>query len=198
MRTETRVVYTAAELKAAHPGGFNRALKKHGEFICEDLPWSRETRDSFKAVFDRAGVKLRDWSVGAYDRADCRVEFGQDEAGDLSGARAWAWLENNLFGKLRVRWVGPDRKGLRQYGAAYYAGKIKPCPLTGYCADEDFLEALRAAVRSGDTLKAAFEGLADTWREILEREIEWQSSEEQFLESAEANGWEYYATGEMV
>ncbi len=195
MRTELVEIYTAAELKERHPAGFARALEKHRERVREDCPWLSEIGESCKALFEAAGVKMRDWSVGAWSRSSIRAKFGNSDAAGLSGRRAWAWLENNLFGNLRVPWVGEERKKLRQYGADYYAGKVKPCPLTGYCADEDFLEALRASVRSGDTLKEAFEGLAGKWQELLEVEIEYAESEAYFLEDCAANEREFYADG---
>lgn len=47
------------------------------------------------------------------------------------------------------------------------------------------------------TLKDAFEGLAETCRELLEREAEDQASEDYFIEQSEANENEFTEDGEL-
>jgi len=187
MKTQTVTTYTAAELKEQFPDGFKRAFRHYQNTF--ESSWSDAIFDSLKAVLDAANIRLRDWSLGAYSQGNhIKIEFPgsyADEIAELSGPRAIAYLENNLFEPLRIPWKGKKRTDLRKYGKSYYAGLIKPCPLTGVCFDEDYLDALRKSVSQGDTLKHAFKGLADVYAKLAEAEIEYQSTEEYFIESNE-------------
>lgn len=200
MKTHIVTTYTATELQKQFPDGFRHAHERwldRGEIF-----WQEEIFESLKTCVESAGLKLRDWNLGICNRSNgIDVSFPQEGAEELSGPRAMAWLENNLFGKLRISFTARDRWAKAKYNRGmserfYMAGKVPPCPLTGYCADEDYLDALRASVRKGETLKEAFEGLADTYVEILEREQEDQDSEEYFVEHADANDWQFTEDGE--
>ncbi len=196
MKTVQTTIYTAQELKELFPPSFSRALEKYRNSLC-DIPWQDETIDSLKACIVQAGLTLRDYDLGAYHRSNgIRVEFGQDEAGELTGKRAITWLENNLFGQFRIPFKGTKRDSVRKYGKDYRPGRIAPCPLTGYCADEDYFDSLRKSVASGDTLKEAFEDLASVCAKLLESECEAQRTEEYFLDTAEANEWQFEEKGD--
>lgn len=208
MKTITKNLYTAAELKQLFPDAYAKALKRHQNNI-EEIPWTDEIMDSLKALFKTTNgkVKLRKWSISAYDRsylcADIEDESWRHETAipseELRGPRAMAWLENNVLTQLRAKWI-PFVKRVRRAnciatplpGGKHFMGYTSPhgntqgaigdCPLTGYCADHDFIEALTRSIRNGDTLKDAFEGLADTARELFENEYDAAISEENFLE----------------
>ena len=202
MKTNTVITYTATELKEQFPDAFASALERHRN-SGDPIPWQEEIFESLKACVERAGLKLRDWNLGLCNRSNgIKVEFPQEGAEELSGKRAMAWLENNLLGELRISFTARDRWKLAKYNQGmseryYIAGRVPPCPLTGYCADENYLEALTDAVRKGYTLKEAFLGLADTYVEILEVEYENWQSEEYFIEGCEANDVQFTEDGEL-
>lgn len=197
MRTLKIKVYTVKELKKKYPDGFARALKDHCEEVerC-GIHWNDEVMDSLKGLFKAAGIKLTDWKIGAYSYS--HVKFDMGDAAELDGRRAWAWLENNLFSALRVPYRGPARWDVAKYGEHYRPGMIKPCPFTGVCFDDDFLDQLRANVRAGMNLEDAFSDMADVARRIMEKEYEAEQSEEYFIDEAEANEYEFKASGERV
>lgn len=211
MRTETRNIYTAAELKTLDDGGaaFARASREYLDGQARD-GLNFEISDlmaSLKGLFNAcSGVRLADWNVGICNRNNVlRVDFTggrhYDSGADvsaLSGPRAMAWLENNLLAGLRIGWTEKRREELRKYGHLYYPGKIKPCPFTGMCYDDDLLSALVDNVRGGMDLKAAFEDLADVAARLLESANDYQRTEEYFLETSEANGWEYTEEGGLI
>ena len=162
--------------------------------------WANETLDSLKGLFNACnGIKLKDYSLGEYN-SSLKIEFSQDEVEDLTGKRAFAWLENNLLSYLRIPFHSlsdkdSKRRKLSQYGRYYRAGMIKPCPLTGYCADEDFLDSLKKDIKSGMTLGDSFRGLADEYQKIINNEIEHQNSDEYIIEHMEANEYEFLENG---
>ena len=226
MKTIQFNAYTLAELKEQFPDAYARALRNWQESR-DEIFWQDETVDSLKAVLKAASITLRNWSLGAYNRNNyIKISFPNDDAENLSGKRAFAWLENNLFAALRVRgnmriddW-GKQKDPATGYlarnakldkSARYYrtldgklhrregkVGEIPSCPLTGYCTDDDYIDALRASVRDGETLKDAFCNLADVCQRLLEQEAEAQASEEYFADHAEANELLFTEDGERV
>lgn len=183
-------VYSPSELKKKHPEGFERAHEWYKSHDAE-IPWQGEIMDSLKAVFDASGINLRDWSIDAYGYSYVKFSMN-DEVRDLSGNRALAWLENNLINDLRIKhtpmffkaveWHKNERAHLAQYGKYYRAGMIKPCPFTGVCFDEDYIESLFKSINEGDSLGEAYDNLANVAAKLFQNEIEAQQSEEYFLD----------------
>lgn len=191
--------YTAQELKGEFPKGFERAHEQYKR-SCYDygIAWTDEIMESMKQVFEHTdGIRLKDYDIG-YRGRGVTVSFDQDEAEDLSGARAQAWIENNLLYKLRIPYEGKERKRLAQYGQYYRPGMIKPCPFTGYCADDDYLDSLRDDIKAGCTLREAFENLGNVAERLIDSEWEDQLSEEYFIDHASANGWTFDEDGRML
>lgn len=222
MRVIKTKVYGIKHLKRYYPAAFERAHEKYRETLELDYV-QEEMLDSLKGLFDAAGVKMRDWSLGAYNRGNnIRVEFpGDGGAAELSGPRAQAWVENNILGPLRapyglprVKKGAPLPKGFtrgwdpvtRSVGVEDTGhitrwtrpGAVPSCPFTGVCYDEDFLEEMIKGVKDGRTLKDAFEDLVDVFGWMLEDEYEYQGKAEQFLEAADVNGYEYTKDGERI
>ena len=190
---KTIKVYTPAELKELFPDAFEKA---HERYIQSDyeIPWSEDTIESMKAVFKAAGLALRDYSIDGYNPGNSGLKVDIETAtGELAGQRAIAWLENNLFWALRTPWgIGKIKDRVRYH---HPAGSIPECPLTGYCADDDYLDALTKEILEGSTIKEAFRRLAYVAGKILEGEIEYTQTEEYFIE----NEWmEYTAEGKAI
>ena len=190
---KTIEVYTPAELKELFPDAFEKA---HERYINSDIdiPWSDDTIESMKAVFKAAGLALRDYSIDGYNPHNSSICLDiETETGELTGQRAIAWLENNLFYALRTPWGLKHIKDRVRYH--HPAGSIPECPLTGYCADNDYLDALTREILDGSTIKEAFQHLARVAGKMLEGEIEYTQSEEYFLE----NEWmEYTEKGKQI
>ena len=178
---KTIEVYTPAELKERYPEGFEKAHSDYNYNNIE-IPWSDDTIESMKQVFKAANIALRDWSIDGNNPCCSYVKFDIETAtGELTGQRAIAWLENNLFWSLRTPWGLKHIKDRVRY--KHPAGSISECPLTGYCADDDYLDALTKEILEGATIEESFQRLANVAGKILEGEIEYMESEEYFLEN---------------
>jgi hypothetical protein len=192
MRIETRKIYTAAELGKECPEAFDRALEKYREEAgAENPPWSDDICESGRATVEVTGLTLRDWSVDQSNISASyyKVEgFGQDSAGeeiaDYTGRKAREWITKAFLPKYKFNWRIKRNPG--------------DCPFTGYCADDDCIDAIRDAIKGGETLKEAFEGLAAVVAKICASESEYVQTEAYFLDHASANGWEYTEDGERV
>ncbi len=196
MRKETLKIYQINELsKEAKEKALNDYRDNQTEIF-----WQEELFESLKALFNACyGVKLVNYSLGL-DHSHIRIEFNHEETENLSGKRAFAWLENNLLNSLRIPFTGLTTEGskrnkLSHYGNHYRAGMITPCAFTGYCADEDFIQALQDTIKKGLTLKEAFEGLAGTYEKILNAEQDEQNKESYIVDHMEANNYEFLENG---
>jgi len=194
MRTETttRTLYTAEELQELHPDGFDVALHEYASLLYAE---EHEVYDSLRAIWDAADYMPRD------TRWPGEMDGNVD---DLTGKRALAWFERTLQAPYRVPWApitGTSINSRKRREAArwkYRPGTVRPCPFTGVCFDDDLLHDLKADLVGGmsviDALRA-LEPNADWWRE---RDIEGQCEPETFIETADANGWEFTERGGLV
>ena len=174
---KTIEVYTTAELKDKYPDVFENALEKWNDTNMDFIPWSDEIVESMKAVIAAAGLRIADYNLGPYDNFLSIHDF---DAEGLTGQRAIAWLENNLLNNLRTPYGLKNIDKRVKYG--YKAGSIPSCPFTGYYADEDMLEGLYNEIMDGSTLGEAFTRLGYVVSKLLEGELEYQQSEECFIE----------------
>ena len=196
MRTMTTTVYTAAELKAGSEGdgseayllgkAFERALERYRQNVCDDPAWASEHRQSLDAVLAAFGSNPPHFDLAT--RAD-----------DIR--RSMAWVENNVLAPLRQSWVPlshPKRRSTSRYGSGYRPGQVKPCPFTGYCMDDAFLEYVTVSAKNGDSPADILRSLPDFADAAWNNELDDQASERAFLEAADANGWEFDESGRMV
>jgi hypothetical protein len=140
--------------------------------------WSDEWAQSLDAFAKIAPLTIRNWEIGYRGNG---VTFDMDEnVADLSGVRAWKWLVNNGWAKLAA---GQD------------------CPFTGYCGDEDLLDAIRTAIANPASITSLRDVFADAlhdWAKAFERDIDHWGSEEAIREDIDANGYEFNANGTLA
>lgn len=178
---KTIETYTLEELKANHPEGYDKAFERFRSWAGEDVPWINETLDSLKAVIGAFGFKMQNWSVGPYSPSDITI-------GGYAYELEWS----------RGRALVYARRVLRDLG--YCDGKRPTfpglCKLTGYCADDDFLESAWKDLLTGSTLRESLEGLAGVASRMMEDDVEQACSEESFEVWAE--GQDFLPDGRTV
>lgn len=206
MRTKIITIYKFNELSEEAKQKAITHYRDHND----EIFWQDEILESLKTLFKFCdGVKLEDWSLGL-NNSYISVSFSNDETEELTGKRAFAWVENNLFYKLRYKagikyqkervWILDVVKHCTNPKGVfiYQIGYLKSCPFTGVCFDEDFIESLRNDIKNGCDLKTAFEGLATTYQKILNAEYDYQNSDEYISENLEANEYEYNEDGNKI
>lgn len=179
----------------------DEAKEKARAWWCKDetFDWLiDEGADSLKGLFKAAGIRLTEWSLGAY-RRDAYVSFDMGNAGELKGKRAIAWLENNLFGPLRLT-RSDLLKTWREHGQTfgYRVGMVKPCPFTGVCYDDDLLIAVQNHAKNGETLSDAFKMAAEDLARTIEKEIEARQEDDAVDEMIIANENEFTEDGKPI
>ena len=186
MRTTTTTIYTAAELKEADGHAFEHALGRYRQNVYDDPAWASEHRRSLDAMRAAFGSNPPHFDLAT--RAD-----------DIR--RSMEWIENNALYPLRQTWhplSHPKRRATSRYGGNYRPWHVKPCPFTGYCMDDDLLEYVTVSARNGDSPAEILRTLPDFADAAWNNELDDQASERAFLESADANGWEFDESGRMV
>jgi hypothetical protein len=194
MRTETHHIYKFHELT---PDAQEHAIECYRESIESDpVPWAEELFDSLQAIFEESYLTLKDYSLGMYSHSYVKFDMDDDIA-ELSGLRALTWLENNLLCNARTteQEYRQNLKDCLRYG--YRIGQVKPCPFTGVCYDDDFLDHLIESINSGMCLKDAYSSLADKYQSILESEYEYSLTSDACKDQIRANEYEFYADGSM-
>jgi len=196
MRTETivRVLYTVEELQEQHPRGFDRA---HSDYSQDEYAWADHS-DEWASLreFDRVVGFTRGY------RGD--VWGGLSDHAELTGRRAWAWLENEVLADYRLPWKpitgSATYSAERRKNAKYRQrpGTIPPCPFTGYYTDEVILDEVRECLRSGGTVYDAVLGLEAAIQREVDRDLEYRTSEEGFIEWAANNDVEFTEAGERA
>ena len=179
-RTLEITVYKLDELDEAMQQRVIQSWRDGDHFFWED-----EWRDSLHAFAKIAPIKVRDWSVG-YGGTYVTFDMDQDDnygdgIAEMSGVRAWKWLVNNGWAKIAA---GQD------------------CPFTGYCGDENLLDAIRTAIGNPASdcppLRDIFKEALDDWAKAFERDLDYWHSEEAIREDIEANDYEFNANGTLA
>ncbi len=150
-------------------------MKQINVYTFAELPDDAKDRVVDREINRRVRSGDCPWIGEIRESIDAAIAAVQKCPKDLRGhtvARGMAWLENNVWGPLRTPWRGSARTSTRRYGWYYRPDAVKPCPWTGYCADEDAIAEINNAVRGGYCLVDDVPGLL---RQLGERlaESEW-------------------------
>lgn len=181
MRTQTRTLYTLADLRERFPEAYAKVLRRWEE-ACDrsgECPWADEALGSARAVVEACGGTLRDYSVGPYSQGYFRVEVEDEDDDGRRKGRDW----------LRLNVLKPNGYTDKR-GRATFPGL---CHWTGYCMDDACLESVWQDVCHGATLKEALEGLEDVVRREMEDSCEQMRDEDSML--ANWDGTEYTEDG---
>lgn len=173
---KTISVYTLQELRTMNPEAFERVHERWKEDVVAspDVPWADETMDSLKAVVKAAGGTLTDWQIGPWGQSSMRVSV-EDEYEYLPGRttqKGTAWFRKYVLTPLGYL------SGEHKSRARIFTGL---CKLTGYCADDNFLEYVYKSLKAGETLTDALEGLAREAEKELEANVEQHQEEDSMM-----------------
>ena len=175
--------------------------KAHNDFrYNQEYFWLDEIDNSLKAIGDLLDIKLEVKDIycntfrGFYDYP-CDLE-------DLRGSRAIAWINNHVDFKepsYRLKSHKCYKKSMRH---ALPLSLMVDTMLTGFWADYILHEAYKLfieSLRKHPSLKLTdfFELLADAAAKEYEKEVEYQDSEDYFIEVCENVGYIFLADGTL-
>lgn len=184
MRTVTRTLYTYEELS---PKAQERARDGYRS-IDTDWGWGEEYRHSLEAGLRLFGATSRDWQVDASGGWITLRELPEDPNEEQLRYLRHGAEPEPMEGARLARWIE------REYGDTLARG----CPFTGMCADEGFLDPVRAFLRApkrGTTWPDLVRACAESWAQAVSADIAFQASDEAVAETIVANGYEFTAEG---
>jgi hypothetical protein len=143
--------------------------------------WSDEWQDSLSAFCNIAPVNALRYDV---DAGHVDYEWSHEYANDISGVRAWVWLNNH---------------GWREMAERNADGTYT---LTGFCGDCSLFDVIAAYMR-GDPrrvpdLEQVFYECLQSWCYAARADKEHSESAEAFAESCDANEYEFDESGCML
>lgn len=186
MRTEQITIYQFDELSDDAKERARNWWRRCEE--ADGYHWWHEAKAALDAFCDHFGVKVTDYSVGAFqpsyvtlslNRQD--TEFGthhdDNRVPGLAGVRLWKYLRNQC---------GVDKL------------LAKCCPFTGVCFDEDLLQPIREFVARPDarTYAELLNDCADSWLDAVVADDEARFDDENVDESIRCNEYEFTENGE--
>lgn len=165
MKTISTKLYSYKELS---PEAQERVIEREAQRAASDPDdfTLSEAMDSLKKIAEALGLRLRNWSVGPYNRSNF-VQVDCDDEGNKALARFLRVLLSH----------GYDRP--KTFKSMKFPGV---CGFTGVCFDEDVCEAMWEALLDGNTLGKAFDKAGDRIAEIAEKDLEYRQTKECILE----------------
>lgn len=164
----------------------------------DDFDYS-EYKASLEAFAEDIGININDWSYGL-DGCTVRFDFGDREGLDtMTGARAYAWIVNNVKGLRpgpRVYTVSREvnRHGftrneriVKRVSCVYHADDC--CNYTGVFCDENLMQPFREFLLKPDsrTVEDLIKEAIDNYCSTLHDDLEYRESDE-FLTEELING----------
>lgn len=152
--------------------------------------WASDWIASIQAFERIAPVRVRGWDI---DRALVYVEWSgpdyasrydhSDAIAELSGLRAWKWLQNNNW----FKWAADNKQGA--------------CNMTGYCADCPFGDAIAAYADKPlnlPDLEQVFYEACQAWVYAARDDMEYSYSDESVDVHIRINEYEFTAEGDVA
>ena len=175
MREETIKVFAFDELGAEAKERVRDTLRSWPDL----WSWQKEWEESAEAFSAIAPIRI---GGARFDHASVDVDWtGDDAVGDLSGLRAWKWLNNNGWFDLAAK----NAQG--------------SCTLTGFMGDCSLFDPIHryaADPLNVPTLWGLFYSCAQSWVCEARQDLEWSYSDEHIDEMAHAN-FEFLADGRI-
>ena len=171
MRTKTINIYKFSELPEDSK---RKALEKFKQGY--DYAWTGEWQDTRREFERRFPVKVRDYSIGAFNHSYARTEYTADE---------------DIFGHAIVEYMNNCHKALL----------ASPDTMTGYCGDYDILQPILDFMKNPEDEKSLSELLkecVDSWVDGYQKDMEFQLSDEYQIDHIESNEYEFTEDGELA
>lgn len=190
MRTVERKLVTLAELKEIGGAAYDRALSDYRHTLDGESVGASDVVASADALYDALGVTCRPASLGTTKVSIPSLGWNDDDTEELTDYRPYIVRCLANAGYMEEAHKSPTTDGR--------------CKLTGACFDDDLVQSFWGDLpEDGEIDEQAFadavRGISGRVDRIIEREMEYQSEEDQILEASSANGWEIDAdTGEMM
>ncbi|ANM45835.1 hypothetical protein [Salmonella phage 118970_sal1] len=176
-----------------------KAVESYREYRSgDDFDYS-EYKASLNAFADDVGIEIQDWSYGL-DGCAVSFDFGDLEGLDtMTGARAYAWLVNNVKGLSPGQRIYTVKREVNRHGFKVMESVVKHtsgvfknadcCNYTGVFCDENLMQPLRDFLKNPDSRSIAelIRESIDNYCNALQDDLDYRESDE-FLTEDLLNG----------
>lgn len=159
--------------------------------------------------------ELTNVRTGRNSWLDFNINNIDDTILELTGVRLMKYFINNFAFLYKAKYLKhfnshknhrmvknktANRTG-KEYGMAYSnVQEVRDCTLTGVCWNEDFLDPIYSFIKnpnSNETFQDVISDCFSSLRKAIEREIEYQQSDEAIIENIEANEYRFEQDGSL-
>lgn len=188
-------IFTYNELTEAAKA---KAVEAYRSYRGIDFDFS-EYKASLSAFADDIGINVLDWSYGL-DGCSVNFDFGDLELLDtMTGARAYAWIVNNVKGLQPGPRVYTVTRKTNRYGFIREERIVKRvssvyrmddcCNYTGVFCDDSLLQPFREFLSKPDSrsIEDLIRAALDNYCDVLQDDMEYQESDE-YLSEELTNG----------
>ena len=207
MRSMSVNVYKADELSDSAQS------EAHINWTADGYGWHSDNEKALEEFAKIFPVKITGWEYGgqyAHVTFELESQFEYDDNPDMAPQRLATYIYNNYYndivkGKYFSLWSKTEKSERNPS-----VGKLKSrhskvmfescCPLTGYCVDEDLLQPIFEFLKKpyDTTLNDLMNKCLQAWAKSCDDDFNGSLTLEAFLDSAEANDYEFYEDGRMV
>ena len=196
MRQEIINLYTASELADEHPGAFSKARESFRESFAQDS-FCTDCTDGFEQIAHHMGININRGEI-YFDTYRGHVGFGGDyehRPTMLKDLPVDHELQRIAQLLLAAQAKMPQPSLVATMHLSYRGKMTVDVYDTLNVCGEEYLDALAMAT---DDIQEAIDDLCHWLLCRLREEEEWVSSEDYFIDAAQANGWLFTESGEIV
>jgi hypothetical protein len=184
VQPEPYIIYSLEELKKLFPDAYDKAYErwKSAEYEYAGEDSMHDMISSFKEIVSALGLTMKNWQFSPYDYSHS-VSIGSAseyyDREELLGVRGYKYIINRLDPHFTNSW---NRRINDRKASWLKPWRRRECPFTGMCYDESIIEEIKASVLKGSTIEQALKWAWDNLQTACEADIEYQQTEENFLE----------------
>jgi hypothetical protein len=199
MKTKTVQVYDITELQESA-----RQKAYENWFRVDNYAWERDNNKTLSEFENIFKVKVTDWEYGYRKFVRYKLNIDEDVE-NLKGVRLLRYLINNCWKYLyKGKFYSTKGKYINgKYTYKHRRSKVmfnNDCVLTGYIADYEILSPIYEFLKkpSNDiSYNDLIRKCLDSWLDYCHKDYEASLTEEYFIETCEANEWQFMENGDM-
>lgn len=159
--------------------------KALNHFRDREYSWFDEAKQTMREFAELFGVRITSYELGYGRGTHIRFSTGsmlEEGAAELSGVRAFKWINNNIDEKF---WNEGAKNG--------------SCPLTGVCFDCNVLDPLVDFMKqpSDKTIEELIQDCFDSLEDAVSEDVLYHYGDEATKEHIEANDYEFTEEGDL-
>lgn len=196
-KTITQTVYKFSELSDDAKESAKDEYKESFGYV-----WNMEALESIKALAKHFGGKVKNYSIEWWNPNGSWMDFDMPESEEIverfwNGEKSAYDMNDSELESAAKESIKTLAEKLGAYDPETGKG-LGYCVLTGYCADENAIDGLRAGIKAGKSLDESMQMAFKSWMKSCNEDYESFYSDGEFSEHSDSNGYWYDEDGHLV